>query len=196
MRAIRGNFANCQYLLSNCGVPSDLSLSLSLSSPHLRTLFHCFYRERKGEEREKEREKHGCNRNIDWLPLVGSQTRDQTCSPGTCPDRELNPRPSGTWNDAPTTSFDVSLLIPRPPCEIFPVPLSPVGPLRATHLATRTRFIFSSVQVMKPTLCPSLDEYQDQKCLGKYKVPPKEREREREREQKEHQNPLFPLSSL
>ena len=49
------------------------------------------------EEGRRERE-----RIIDWLPPIGTLTKDQTCNLGTCPDQELNPWPFGVWDDAPT----------------------------------------------------------------------------------------------
>ena len=30
------------------------------------------------------------DRNIDWLPSLRTPTGDQTCSPGMCPDEELD----------------------------------------------------------------------------------------------------------
>ena len=49
----------------------------------------------RGREGERERE-----RDIDGLPLIHAPTRDQTCKLGMCPDRELNPRHFGLWNDS------------------------------------------------------------------------------------------------
>ena len=59
---------------------------------HLRTFFHCFWWGG-GKEREK---------NISWLPLIGSSTGDQTHNPGMCPNRVSNPQPFGIGDDAPT----------------------------------------------------------------------------------------------
>lgn len=39
------------------------------------------------------RERGEKERNIDWLPLVLTPTRDQTHSLGRCPDQELNLQP-------------------------------------------------------------------------------------------------------
>ena len=50
-------------------------------------------REEGGEEGE---------RNIDWLPLVGTPTDDQTCNPGMCPAWDLNLQPFVLQVDSPT----------------------------------------------------------------------------------------------
>ena len=62
---------------------SDVSLSLFL----ILTPGHFFplLLERGGG---REREKHQCERNISWLPLVRTLT-------GMCPDQKLNPQPFG-----------------------------------------------------------------------------------------------------
>ena len=41
-------------------------------------------------------------RNIDYLPLVGAQTREQTSNVGMYPDQVLNPWHFSSWDDAPT----------------------------------------------------------------------------------------------
>ena len=67
-------------------------------------------RGRRGEreeagERERvggEREKHQCERNIDWLPPICAPTGDWTCNWGMSPDQELDQQPFSAQNDAPT----------------------------------------------------------------------------------------------
>ena len=49
-------------------------------------------------ERDRERERDR-QTDIDWLPSLCSLTGDQTCNLGMCPDGELNPRPSGVWDN-------------------------------------------------------------------------------------------------
>ena len=41
----------------------------------------------KGRSGERQGEKHGCDRNMDQLPLACSLTKDQTFNPGMCPTR-------------------------------------------------------------------------------------------------------------
>ena len=41
-------------------------------------------------------------RSIHQLPLVCALAGDQTCNLVMCPDWELDPRPFGVWEDAPT----------------------------------------------------------------------------------------------
>ena len=48
----------------------------------------------------KEEEKEG---NINWFPFACALTRDQTCNPGMCPDRELNQWSYAMWNDTQPT---------------------------------------------------------------------------------------------
>ena len=62
-------------------------------------------REREGGG-EREGEKHWCERNIDWSPLVRAPTPDQTRNPGTCPDWESNKQPFVLLdNIQPTDSY-------------------------------------------------------------------------------------------
>ena len=57
----------------------------------------------RGEGKEKEREINIIVRgNINWLPLIYSPTRDQTCNLVMCPNQKLNPQPFSLWDDAPT----------------------------------------------------------------------------------------------
>ena len=85
-------------------------------SPHLRTCFHWFERERDwqrerergggGEsERERIRERQtDRQRKKHWLvAYLGCPTRDWTCNLGMCPDWESNWQPFSAWNDAQTT---------------------------------------------------------------------------------------------
>ena len=60
--------------------------------PHLRT---CLLILKRG------REILIWERNIGWLPFVGSLTGDWTCNPGMCPDQEWNLRPFGRRDNAP-----------------------------------------------------------------------------------------------
>ena len=54
-------------------------------------------------KREKGRERKNINmRNIYWLPLKCTLTKDPTHNLGTCPDLELNPQPCGIWNNVLT----------------------------------------------------------------------------------------------
>ena len=62
-------------------VHTDLLLIWSLTSDLLKT-FHLFI-------------SRGKRRDIDWLLLVGTRTRDRSHNPGMCPDWELNQRPFG-----------------------------------------------------------------------------------------------------
>ena len=48
-----------------------------------RLLFYLFWEKGEGE-------KHQCERETDWLPLLWAPTGDQICNPGMCPDRESN----------------------------------------------------------------------------------------------------------
>ena len=52
----------------------------------------------KGQEGEREGNIK-VKRNIDWLPLLCVQTRDQTSNLGMCPNYESNPQPFGLWDD-------------------------------------------------------------------------------------------------
>ena len=63
--------------------------------PHLRT---CLLILKRG------REILIWERNIGWLPFVGSLTGDWTCSPGMCPDQESNPGPFSLLDDNAPTS--------------------------------------------------------------------------------------------
>ena len=69
-----------------------LFVRLFIFNPHLRTFFHYFQRERKGERETTVQE-----RNIGRSPPIYAQTGDQTHNLGMCPDRELNLQPSGYW---------------------------------------------------------------------------------------------------
>ena len=53
-------------------------------------LYYYFLREGKGG-RKRRRETSKWERNIDWLALVCSPTKDQTCDQGMCPDRSHKP---------------------------------------------------------------------------------------------------------
>ena len=44
-----------------------------------------------------------CKRNIHWFPLVCILTRDRTCNPGVCPDRESNLQPLGLMGNTQHT---------------------------------------------------------------------------------------------
>ena len=50
---------------------------------------------------ERERERRGRERNINWLPPKCTQTWDRTRNPGVCPDWESNPHPVGVQDGAP-----------------------------------------------------------------------------------------------
>lgn len=53
------------------------------------------------------REKH----RSDLLPLAHTLIRDWTCTPGTCPDRELTPRPLALQHEAQPTEPHWSVLV-------------------------------------------------------------------------------------
>ena len=85
----------------------DLEPSEGNDSPSLAlSLFKRFYlftfRER---GREGEREGNIDVRNINWLPLAHTVTRDQTHSPGMCPDGESNQAPFSLWDNAQPTEL-------------------------------------------------------------------------------------------
>ena len=48
--------------------------------------------------RKGRRETSMCKRNIDWLPLSWPPSKGLARNPGTCPHRELNRRPFGSWD--------------------------------------------------------------------------------------------------
>ena len=66
-----------------------------------KILFIYFYREGKGR-RKRGRETLMWEKHIDWLPLT-HRTRDQTCNPGMCPDKESNQWLFGLWDNAQPT---------------------------------------------------------------------------------------------
>ena len=59
----------------------------------------------RGEGREKERKRNidVWERNINWFPLIGTSTGDQTQNPSMCPDWELNLWHFALWDSAPPT---------------------------------------------------------------------------------------------
>ena len=64
-------------------------------------IIDCRERGRRKWRGEKERgEKRERKRNMDWLPLVHTPTRDGTRNPSMCPDWVSNPHPFSVWNDA------------------------------------------------------------------------------------------------
>ena len=64
--------------------------------------FYWFQREGKGG-RKWGRKTSMSERNIDWLHLANSPSRDQTCIPGVCPDVKSNLRTFGLWDAAHPT---------------------------------------------------------------------------------------------
>ena len=48
----------------------------------------------------REKEKHWCERNIDWLPPIYALTRDWTHKPGICPDWESNSYTFSVWDNS------------------------------------------------------------------------------------------------
>ena len=57
----------------------------------------------RGREREREGEKHQCERDIDRSPLPHTPTRDQTYIPGVCPDGASHSRSLGLQDDTQPT---------------------------------------------------------------------------------------------
>ena len=65
----------------------------------LKKILFIYFRDR-GRKKEREGEKHGCEREHQLLPLVCSPAGDGTHNPGTYPDWELNWQPSALWDNA------------------------------------------------------------------------------------------------
>ena len=68
---------------------SNTQITLTYINYFFKDFIYLFLERGKGG-RKRGRETSVWERNINQLPFVCTRTRDQTCSPGMCPDWELN----------------------------------------------------------------------------------------------------------